>query len=106
MAVIFDPTGQFQTNRIVSVSKAFGDVPAAFGTLIALGDDFIYEHFMIINSLDAGITIQFNSTDTDTEIPFPANKDIVMDGFKNYGTLKYKYTSGAPTTGSLQIICY
>lgn len=106
MAIILDPTGQFQTNKIASVQKAFGDVPAAFGALIALGDGFVYEHFMIINSLDAAVTIQFNNSDTSTEISFPANKDIVMDGFRNYGTINYKYTSGAPTTGSLQIICY
>ena len=106
MAVIFDPTGQFQTNKIMSASKAFGDVPAAFGALIALSDDFVYEHFMIINSLDTGVTIQFNDSETDTEIPFPANKDIAMDGFKLYGTINYKYTSGAPSSGSLQIICY
>jgi hypothetical protein len=97
-----DPAGQFNTNIIKEVIKAFGVVPATFETLIVLGSIYTYTHFFIINSLDKDIVLKFGNN----EITFPTSKDIWLDNFKFEGTIQYKYKSDAPTSGNLQIICY
>lgn len=102
MANTIDPVGQFAPNIIEEVIKAFGDVPVSLTTLIDLGTNYIYTHFLIVNSLDKDIIIKFE----DKEITFLSAKDITMDNFRFNGIIKYKYKSSAPTAGSLQIICY
>lgn len=97
-----DPAGQFTANILVEAIKAFGDVPASYGTLIDLGTSYTYTHFLVVNSLDADIMIKFG----DSEITFQANKDIWMDGIKLDGVIQYKDKSGSPTSGNLQVICY
>jgi hypothetical protein len=96
-----DPSGQLTPNIIIDAVKAFGDVPAVYGTLIALPATYVYTHLVIVNSLDADILIKFGTN----EITFQLNKDLVLDDFKYNGTIEYKYKVGAPTSGSLQIIC-
>lgn len=96
-----DPAGQFNTNIIEEVIKAFGDVPATFTTLIDLGTIYTYQHLLIINSLDEDITIKFGTKN----ITFQAGKDLWMDNFKFDGILQYKYNT-VPTSGSIQIVCY
>lgn len=97
-----DIQGQFNSNIITESIKAFGDVPAAYGTLVTLNAAYTYTHFLVVNSLDNDVVIKFG----DNEITFQANKDIWMDGLKYSGTITYKYKSSAPTVGSLQVICY
>jgi len=97
-----DPQGQFSANILTEAIKAFGDVPAAYDTLIDLGDNYIYTHFLVVNSLNENIVIKFGNS----EITFQANKDIWMDGIKLDGIIQYKYKVGAPTSGSIQVICY
>jgi len=88
-------------NKIKSVAVVYGSVPASFGTLLALGDTYTYNHAIIMSTLDTDIVIKFG----DNEINFPANKDIVFDNFPHNGTLTYKYSS-APSSGSLKVICF
>jgi len=102
MTVRNDPAGQTNTNIMKEVIKAFGDVPAAFGTLIDLDVIYSYTHLLVINSLDKDIVLKFGSN----EITFQTNKDMWIDNFKFDGIIEYKYKSAAPTAGSLQIICY
>ena len=97
-----DPYGQFTTNKIGQVVKAFGDVPAVLGTLVALGVTYCYTHLLITNSLDNDIVIAFG----DNEITFYAGKDVAIDNFKFDGTVQYKYSGSAPTSGALQVIYY
>lgn len=103
MSTKFNQYGQNVHMNIIEESiKAFGDVPAAFGTLISLGTAYVYTHFFVVNSLNQDIIIKFGSN----EITFPSTKDIWLDNFNYNGTIEYKYKSSAPTSGSLQIICY
>jgi len=97
-----DPTGQFHTNIIDEVIKAFGDVPAAFASLIDLDTNYTRTHLLIVNSLNQDIIVKFETK----EITFPAGKDIFIDGFKHNGELKYKYKTSAPTAGNIQFISY
>jgi len=102
MGIGRDPRGQFHINIIEDVIKAFGDVPAALGTLIDLGDNYTYTHFFVINSLNSDTIIKFGTK----EITFPSGKDIWLDDFKHNNVIQYKYKSSAPTSGSLQVISY
>ena len=100
-----DPVSQFNTNIIREAIKAFGDVPASFDTLIDLTSVnplYIYTHLIIVNSLDENVTIKIG----DNELTVQALKDIWMDGLNYNGLIEYEYSVGAPTEGSLQIICY
>lgn len=97
-----DPNSQFIPNEITEAIKAFGDVPVSFGTLKNLGTDYLYTHFLVLNSLDNDVVIKFGTN----EITFRANKDVWIDNFKFNGILEYKYKTSAPTVGDIQIICY
>lgn len=97
-----DPTGQFIPNQIIESIKAFGVIPAVFGTLIDLGTDYSYTHFLVTNSLDNDVVIKFGTN----EITFKANKDIWIDNFIFNDIIEYKYKTLAPTVGDLQVICY
>jgi len=88
-------------NKIKSVSVAFGSVPAALATLLALGDTYTYNHMIVISSLDTDTVIKIG----DNEVTFPANKNVTLDNFPINGTLTYKYAS-APSSGSLAVMCY
>jgi len=88
-------------NKIKNVSVAYGSVPAAFGTLIALGTVYTYNHMLVVNSLDANVVIKIG----DNEVTFPANTNITIDNLSHNGTLTYKYAS-APSSGALTVMCY
>jgi len=97
-----DPNSQFIPNYITEETKTFGVVPVAFATLKDLGEDYLFTHFLVLNSLDQDIVIKFDNN----EITFKANKDVWIDNFKFNGIIEYKYKSVAPTVGDVQIICY
>jgi hypothetical protein len=100
-----DPRTQLNENIIEESIKAFGDVPATYETLIDLTatyPTYIYTHLIIVNSLDTDTTIKLG----DNEFTVQALKDIWFDNLRYNDVVEYKYKSGAPTVGNLQIICY
>jgi hypothetical protein len=88
-------------NNLKSVSVAYGSVPAAFGTLLALGGVYTYNHLVVVSTLDQDVVIKIG----DNEITFPANKNVTLDNFPHNGTITYKYAS-APSSGNLYVMCY
>lgn len=91
-------------NHIKEVRKAFGVVPAAFATLIDLGEDYVYSHLAIVSELNQGVTLQFTEVDgTTREITLDDDDDLILDGFRHYGVIKYKYTSVAPASGDIVV---
>lgn len=88
-------------NKIKSTSVAFGSVPAALATLLALGTTYTYNHVLVISTLDTDVVIKFG----DNEVTFPANKNVTLDNFPVNGTVQYKYAS-APSSGNLYLMCY
>ena len=102
MTIRRDPAGQYNTNFIKQSIKDWSEVPAAYGTLIDLGNLFVFTHFLIINALDEDIVLKFG----ENEIVFMSMKDIWIDNFKIDGIIEYKYRTSAPTLGQIQIMCY
>lgn len=94
-----DNLGQVNVNIIQEASKAFGVVPAAYATLIDLGTTKVYEHVLVINSLNNATNLKFG----DSVITLPAVTNIAIDGFKHNGIVQYKYVL-APTLGTLHVI--
>lgn len=86
-------------NNIKGVSVAFGTVPAVLTTLIDLGTVYTYNHLVIMNSLDAAVTLKIGSN----EIVIPTNKNVTINNASYNGIIQYKYVS-APSSGSLEII--
>jgi len=102
MANKTDPAGQFTVNIIKEAIKAFGDVPVSYETLIDLTGVYIYTHVLFINTLDEDVSIKYG----DSEFTVQADRDLWMDDVLFNGIVEYKYSSGAPTEGKLQIICH
>jgi len=97
---------QTETNRynfIKDVSKAFGDVPAAYTDLIDLGSRFKYNHLMLVNSTDTDIILLFENSDITAEYTVPANSSQVLDKFSHNRVVQYKYVSAAPTSGFFKL---
>lgn len=88
-------------NNIKGTTKAFGDVPAALGTLIDLGTTYTYNTLMVISNLDTDVVIKIGSN----EITFPANKNVTIEDAMFNDLIQYKYSS-APSSGSLSIMCF
>lgn len=89
------------TGFVKEAEKAFGVVPAAFEELIDLGAEYIYGHVLFRNSTDAVIELQFingQQAGQFTTMTLQAGQVLLMDGFRNIGVVKYKYSAaGAPT---------
>jgi len=90
-----------RTNTEINALKAFGDVPASFGTLIDVGTDQFSTTLIVYNATNQDITL--NIAETSTEIPMPAGLGITQYPFPHNGIIQYKYTSSAPTSGYLLI---
>lgn len=88
-------------NKIKNVSVAYGSVPAALATLLALGDTYTYNHLLVASTLDTDVVIKIGTT----EVTFLANSNTTLDNFPHNGTLTYKYAS-APSSGSLSVSSY
>lgn len=88
-------------NNMKNVAVAYGSIPAALATLIALGTTYTYQHLMVVSTLDTDVVIKIG----DNEVTFPANKNVTVDNFPFNGTLTYKYAS-APSSGGLYVFCY
>jgi len=88
-------------NSETGTVKAFGDVPAAYGILLDIGVGKYSTCLEIYNETDADITIKFLLTGVEKVIL--AGVGISRYPFVHNGYIHYKYTSGAPTTGSLMI---
>lgn len=88
-------------NSEVGTAKAFGDVPAAYGTLIDVANDKFHTTLEIYNETDADITIKFAQTGIEKVIF--AGVALVRYPFVHNGIIQYKYTSGAPTSGGLMV---
>jgi hypothetical protein len=91
--------------NVIDTVKAFGDVPAVFGTLVDLETDTLYQNMIIDNDLDQDITVKFVIGD-EKEIIIEAGYNLVLDGdgFEHKGVIQYKYTSSAPTSGRLKAV--
>ena len=88
-------------NTEVNALKAFGDVPAAFGTLIDVGTSITSTNLMLYNSTDVNITIKF--VESSLEMIIPAGVGITQSPFLHNGLIEYKYTTVAPTSGEFLI---
>jgi len=100
-----DSRSQLNVNIIRESVKEFGDITDTYATLIDLTSaypNYINTHLIITNSLDTDSMIKIG----DNEITVQALKDTWMDGLRYEGVIQYKYKVGAPTEGSLQIVCY
>lgn len=91
-----------QYNFIKDISKAFGDIPAAYATLIDLDKQISYNHIMLVNGTDANIIIKFTNSAITSEYTVPANSTQVLDNFLHNSIIQYKYVS-APTTGYFKL---
>lgn len=86
-------------NNIKSASVAYGSITASNTALLALGTTYLYDQLIITNGTDAAVTITIGSND----LYVAANKTITMDKVSINGTISIKYSSSAPTVGSLEI---
>ncbi len=86
-------------NTIDQVEKAFGDVPAAFGSLIDLGSLYPYTGFSYINECDTDIQLQLKSGKL---ITMKAGFSESFDNLLLSEVIEYKYLA-APTSGFLLI---
>ena len=88
-------------NNIKSATVAYGNVTASNTSLLALGTTYLYDQLMIANSLNTAVTLTIGSN----EIYVAANKNITMNKVSVNGTIYIKYSSSAPTSGSLELSC-
>ena len=79
----------------------FGSVPAVYEELIDLGKDRVYEHIILANETDVDVIFKFEQVSEDSEMTLRGNREITLDDFPHWGTVKFKYVLGAPTTGSV-----
>ena len=84
-------------NSEVNALKAFGDIPAAYGTLIDIGVDQFSTSMMMFNGTDVDIIIRYQETSQTETIP--AGLGWAKYPFTHNGEIQYKYVSGAPTSG-------
>ena len=91
-----------QANRIVEAVKDFGDVPAAYATLMDLGTVFMRNNLQVVNGLNASVSLKFASGETGENIvTIQAGATRDFKQLKMYGIIQYQYESGAPGSGTL-----
>jgi hypothetical protein len=97
--------GQQFKNLIKEANMAFGSVPAAYGTLIDLGSNNMYDHIDIISTLDDEVTLKFaaDNEGNQNELIIPAGDSTVYDNFVHNGIVQIKYNSSAPTSGAFKL---
>ena len=88
-------------NNIVQTVKAFGVVPVSFDTLIDLDKEKVYDGIILQNNTDVSITFKFTNDTISSEVVIESTKELVLDNFKHWDIIQYKYTSGAPTSGNV-----
>ena len=91
------------SNQIKQTVKAFGVVPAAYGTLVDYTGKS-YENLIVINGCDNAITIRFPHT-LDT-VSIPATTTREYKGFwHGNGVLQYQYDA-AVSSGNFDVVSY
>ncbi len=94
---IYSTSINFEINALFP----YVSVPASFGTLIDVGTDDYHTSFELYNGTNADITINF--VEGSVEKVILAGVGISRYPFVHNGVIQYKYTSSAPTTGSVMI---
>ena len=93
--------GQQFNGKITEESMAFGSVPAAYDTLKNFGTNSIFNHFVVINTLDNPITLKFVTGES--EIVLAANESFVYDNMVFNGIVQIKHNGAAPTSGAIKV---
>jgi len=88
-----------RANWLIDTNKAFGDIPAAYATLVDLGVELIYRRLLILNTLNADVIIKFTNTSGTVEKLIRANVSSGFDEFWHNDIIEIKYVSSAPTAG-------
>lgn len=88
-------------NNIIQTKKSFGDIPVAYGVLVDLNTDYVYTHLMLINETDETLKLKFSNVSATIELTVESKSILVLDDFKHFGIINYKYASATPTTGFL-----
>jgi len=91
-----------QLNKIDEVIKTAGDITAVYTELKSLGLAFLYTGIAIYSTLDQDIKLKLGTS----ELTVIAGTSKALDGTRYNGTIYQKYSSIAPTTGTLQVLFF
>ena len=90
--------------HITDASVAFGAITAGFVEYKDLGLDFIYSHWILDNTTDKSIDLEVRVSGDVAKLKtftIPAGKALIFDELGLLGIIKIKWTTDAPTSGSV-----
>jgi len=101
-------------NYVSDTTEVYGDVPAAFETLVDLGTDYIFRRFMVYSTLDAPVIVRFQNPVSEVwselEVPAPSGGapgfSMVLDEFRHQGNIEWKRKASAPTAGEIKFVSW
>ena len=86
-----------------------GSIGAAYGTLIDLGTDYLYNDLIVNNTTDHDIELKFVNGlvgVASSEVVIPKYTSLTFDSFRYWDLVELKYRTSQPTLGSVMIWCW